>query len=128
NLANGTPIFEAVNLDPSTGAPADAARRFRSKNFAAFFQDDWKVTPRLTVNLGLRYEYFAPLSDEDNHISNLLFAPTDLANAKVQLVDRLFEGDKNNFGPRLGFAYNPSWLEDRMVVRGGFGIAYNRIP
>jgi hypothetical protein len=128
NLANGTPIFEAVNLDPSTGAPADASRRFRSKDFAAFFQDDWKVTPRFTLNLGLRYEYFAPLSDEDNRISNLLFPATDLTAARVQIVDQLYDGDKNNFGPRIGFAYNPSWLGDRMVVRGGFGIAYNRIP
>jgi hypothetical protein len=129
NLANDTPIFEAINLDPSTGAPADAQRNFRSRDFAAFFQNDWQVNPHLTVNLGLRYEYFSPLSETEDRITNLLFPGAgDLATSRVEQVDQLFEGDKNNFGPRIGFAYNPAWLDERMVVRGGFGIAYNRIP
>ncbi len=128
NLANETPIFEAINADPTTGAPADARRSFRSKDFAAFFQNDWKVTPRLTLNLGLRYEYYAPLTETEDRISNLIFGQNDLVDSRVSVVDSFFEGDKNNFGPRFGFAYNPELLGDRFVVRGGFGLAYNRVP
>lgn len=128
NLANGTPIFEAINADPNTGAPADAQRHYRSHDIAAFFQNDWKVTPRLTLNFGLRYEYFAPLSDTDGRLSNIIFGADKLQDAQVRLVDQLFDGDKNNFGPRFGFAWNPEALDERLVLRGGFGVAYNRIP
>ncbi|HVW83514.1 MAG TPA: TonB-dependent receptor, partial [Bryobacteraceae bacterium] len=56
NLANDTPVFEAINADPNTGAPASAQRYFRDTIYAGFVQDDWKVRPSLTLNLGLRYE------------------------------------------------------------------------
>ena len=59
NLANDAPIFEAVNADPSTGAPSAGDRKYASNNYAAFIQDDWKFLPNLTVNLGLRWEYFS---------------------------------------------------------------------
>ncbi len=128
NLANDTPIFEGINADPTTGAPADAARKYKTNDYAFFVQDDWKVRPNLTLNLGLRYEYFPPIKDDLNRQSNIIFGPNGLVDAKVQVVDQLFKPDKNNFGPQIGFAYSPGLFKEKAVIRGGFGIGYNRIP
>ncbi len=129
NLANGTPIFEAINLDPRTGEPADAQRYFRTSYYAGFVQNDWKIKPNFTLNLGLRYEYFSPLTEKRGRIANLVFpAPGDLQSSRVEVSDRLYNPDRNNFAPRLGFAWSPKRFEDRVVVRGGYGLAYNRIP
>ncbi|MDT4895317.1 MAG: hypothetical protein QOH25_394 [Acidobacteriota bacterium] len=132
NFANGTPILEEVNVDPRTGGPADAKRHFRSGDYAFFVQDDWKVRPNLTLNLGLRYEYFTPLTEKDGLLSVLRFGSQGLKNSHVEVVDQFFKPDRNNFGPRFGFAYSPNFgdllKEGRAVIRGGAGIQYNRIP
>jgi len=128
NLANDTPIFEGINADPVTGAPADAARDYQTNDYAFFVQDDWKVRRNLTVNLGLRYEYFPPIKDKLNRQSNIVLGQNGLVDAKVVVVDQLFKPDRNNFGPQIGFAYSPGLLREKGVIRGGFGIGYNRIP
>ena len=129
NLANDAPIFEGINTDPRTGLPGDAQKYFRTKNFALFTQDDWKIRPNVTLNLGLRWEYFSPLTEKRGQLSNLIFpAPGDLANASVRAVDQLYDKTWTNFSPRLGFAYSPVVFSSKLVVRGGFGIFYNRIP
>jgi hypothetical protein len=129
NLANDTPIFEGINTDPRTGLPGDAQKYFRTSNWALFIQDDWKIRRNLTLNLGLRWEYFSPLSEARGQLSNIIFpAPGDLANATVRTVDPLYDKTWTNFSPRLGFAYSPTLFKSNLVVRGGFGIFYNRIP
>jgi hypothetical protein len=134
NLANDTPIFEAVNVDPRTGDPADAQRYFSTPYYAGFAQDDWKVRPNLTLNFGVRYEYFAPLTEKNGTLANLFFTPGAEQSGQVRPVERFHDPDKNNFAPRFGFAYSPRWKlgklfdGDRAVIRGGFGLAYNRIP
>jgi hypothetical protein len=128
NLANGTPIFESINADPVTGLPADAQRYFRTKDYAGFIQDDFKFRPNLTFNLGLRYEYFTPLREKNGRLSTLQFGPNGLADAKVVVVDELWKPDRNNFAPRLGFAWSPAGFNEKMVWRGGFGISFNRHP
>src|SRR5712692_941476 len=126
NFANSTPIFESINADPRTGGPANGQRYLRSKAMAFFAQDDWKVKPNLTVNLGLRYEYYPPLSDAKGQLSNITIPSSGLVNAKVGLAASLIQPDRNNFAPRLGFAWSPSRFHESTVVRGGFGVAYNR--
>ncbi|HUE84402.1 MAG TPA: TonB-dependent receptor [Pyrinomonadaceae bacterium] len=128
NFANDTPIFESINLDPSTGAPAASRRKMRTGNYGFFVQDDWKFRPNLTLNLGLRYEIFSPLKAKDGQLGNLVLGPNGLVDARVELFDKIHKTDKNNFGPQLGFAWSPTRFEDRMVLRGGFGIGYNRLP
>lgn len=138
NFANDTPLFYSVNADPRTGGLAQSQRHFRSSTTAFFAQNDWKVRPNLTLNLGLRWEYFSPLSEKDGLLSNFVFGPPgqELTGASLVVVDRLYPPDRNNFAPRVGFAYSPNYgdsfggllNENRMVIRGGFGIAYNRIP
>lgn len=138
NFANDTPLFYQINADPRTGGPAVSQRHFRSTTDAVFAQNDWKVRPNLTVNLGLRWEYFAPLSEKDGILSNLVFGPAgqELTAARLNVVKSLYPPDRNNFGPRVGFAYSPNYgerfgglfNENKMVLRGGFGVVYNRIP
>ncbi len=128
NLANDTPVFEQINADPSTGAPADAQRYFRTHTYGLFVQDQWKVRPNLTLTLGLRWEYFSPITETRDRLSNLVYAaPATLLGARVETVGEVFHRDRNNFGPRFGFAYNPHrW--NKLMVRGGFGIYYQRVP
>ena len=125
NLANQTPVFEAVNASPITGAPADAQRYFRTRTFAEYLQDDWKARPNLTVSLGVRWEIFAPLRETRGQISNIQFGPKGLEDARIVSGGPLYHIDYTNLAPRLGIAYNPT---PRFVVRTGFGIYYNRIP
>ncbi len=88
---------------------------------AFFIQDDFRITPNLTVNLGVRYELSGvPLG---------LFGATDAESLGV-LVPGPVEKDNNNWAPRVGFAYSPrsenKWLGDGLTVfRGGFGIGYD---
>src|SRR5713226_5452885 len=86
--------------------------------FAVFAQDDFKVTPRLTLNLGLRYEYWTnPVGASTQTLNAISNAPgvITFGNPKT---------DKNNFGPRVGFAYDPTG-RGKTSIRGGFGIAYD---
>jgi hypothetical protein len=133
NFANDASVFEEIDVDPRTGGQANARRNFRDNIYGFFFQDDWKVRPNLTVNLGLRYEYFTPVKEGDNRLSALILGPPgrELLDAHLEVVDSLTDPDKNNFGPRIGFAYSPdfsSLLRNRAVIRGGFGVYYNRVP
>jgi len=131
NLANDAPIFYQINADPQTGGVANAQRHFRSNSYGLFFQDDWRVRPNLTLNLGLRYEYFGVLQEQNNQVANFVFGPGGgLTGSRVEPTSQLYNPDKNNFAPRFGFAYSPKrfGLEQKLVIRGGAGIAYNRIP
>src|SRR5216683_8020515 len=112
SLHDALPIFEAINADPRNGGPANGQRYLRSKATAFFLQDDWKVKPNLTLNLGLRYEYYPPLSDAKGQLSNITIPSSGLVNSKVGFADSLIQPDRNNFGPRLGFAWSPSRLHE----------------
>ena len=128
NMPNDTPIFEQIDANPQTGGPADAQRYLRSKDYAFFFQDDWKVKPNLTLNLGLRWEFFAPFNDAKNRLSNISFGSGGvLATSTVGHVNSLINSTHRDVGPRLGFAWSPSRFKGgSTVIRGGGGIAYNR--
>jgi hypothetical protein len=128
NMPNDTPIFEQIDANPKTGGPADAQRYLRTKVYAVFFQDDWKVRPNLTLNLGLRWEYFSPLSDAKNNLTNLQFgAGGVLATSTLAHVSSLIPSTKRDFGPRLGFAWSPSRFRgEGTVVRGGVAVAFNK--
>jgi hypothetical protein len=95
----------------------------RQRLHFAYVQDDFKVNPRLTLNVGLRYEFSTPLYEDQNRLSN--YDPT--TNTIVRATDgslfqrSLVHPDYKNFAPRLGFAYS---ITSRTVVRGGYGIAY----
>ena len=94
----------------------------RNMHFA-YLQDDWRATSKLTLNLGLRYEYSTPNWEANNVLSNFDPASNRLILAKDgSIYDRaLVDPDRNNVGPRLGFAYT---VTPGTVVRGGYGVSY----
>jgi hypothetical protein len=94
----------------------------RNMHFA-YIQDDWRATRRLTLNLGIRYEYSTPYWEANNVLSNYDPATGTMILAKDgSIYDRaLVDPDRNNFGPRLGFAYT---LARGTVIRGGYGVSY----
>jgi len=128
NFANGTPIFEQISVNPSSGGPSNAARHYRTTDYGIFFQDDWKVRSNLTLNIGFRYDYFGPPSDALGQLENLIpgAGTTGLQTAQAVIPSHMWNSTRRNLGPRLGFAWSPERTNGNAVVRGGFGIAYNR--
>jgi len=107
----------------STIAVGNPERFVHVNAFNAYVQDSWQLTRRLNVSYGLRYEYFGPMqSDTPSNIAN--FVPG--TGFVLQSSRALFDPGKNHFGPRLGFAYQPTAKGD-LVVRGGFGVFYDQI-
>ncbi len=93
--------------------------------YAFFVQDDWRVTNWLTLNLGLRYELQTPLTEESGRLGNFIpeFGEVVLS-GDPRLPEGLLYTDKNNWGPRVGFAFRP-FKDDKTVIRGGAGIYYS---
>jgi len=98
------------------------APAFRVWEPSGYVQDDWRVVPRLTLNLGIRYDVFTPFTEAHNHISNFdpytatLLVPGVNAGATAGV-----QTDYSNVAPRVGFAF---LAEPKTVVRGGFGLTY----
>ena len=118
-------FFEGVTVDPRGGSLI-SKRYFRTSDYGIFVQDDWKIRPNLTLNLGVRWEYFKPDSEAKNTLSNYVLGSQGFINGSVKPANHLYDGDYNNFGPRLGFAWTPTKYDNKLVFRGGFGLLYNR--
>src|SRR6266404_4660196 len=124
-----TTLSQLVNDFVPNGAPNKALRGAGSgnvaENYNAFYwfgQDDWKITSRVTLNLGLRYEYSGtPRADNIQAINAIADDPAK------GILFRAPKPDVNNFAPRIGFAYDPTG-RGKWAVRGGAGIAYDVIP
>jgi len=94
----------------------------RTVNSSYYFQDDWKISSSLTLNLGIRYELNTAITEKFNHDANF-----DPATAGVTLATsqhpNLYDTDFHEFAPRVGFAWSPAG--NRMSIRGGYGIFYS---
>ncbi len=100
--------------------------KLRTVSNFAYVQDDWKVTPALTFNLGVRYEYASPYSEDQNRLTNfvpsLALSGSPLPFSQASNNNRYgFSPDKNDFAPRVGFADSP---DAKTSLRGGFGISF----
>ncbi|MGB6482889.1 MAG: carboxypeptidase regulatory-like domain-containing protein [Candidatus Acidiferrales bacterium] len=129
DFTNGAPIYEAINVDPATGGPEEAARYYRESDYGVFVQDDWKFRPDLTLNLGLRWDYYGPPSEARGNLENIIPGSSPISGlvfARAVFPGHMYNATMRNFGPRIGFAWSPSFLHAKTVVRGGFGIAYDR--
>ena len=118
NLLLGNP---PAHLDRSVpGGPY-----FQSgKEISFFVQDDWKVNADLTLNLGLRYDIFTPYTERFDRQLNFVPEQSALIRAGGGVPRGLRETDKNNFGPRIGFAWSGLKADKTFVVRGGYGLLY----
>jgi len=106
----------------SGGDPAFDLRE-GAKQFAAYFQDDWKITPRLTLNLGVRYDVDFGFVDNAHAAENRTFQALRIIGSPF--ARKVVEDDKNNISPRIGFAWDFRG-DGRSVIRGGYGIYYDQ--
>jgi hypothetical protein len=132
DFLNDAPYAENGTFDPLTGIPASFRYDTRSNLYAAFIQDNYKIKPNLTLTYGLRWEYFGPLTTKQDNLGVLQLGSTpgtELTGMYFRVGGPLYNADKANFGPQLGFAWSPTSflnhnLANRLVIRGGFGIGY----
>jgi hypothetical protein len=146
-------------LQTITAGKPDSHIRLRSTEYNFFFNDNWRARPNLTVDYGLRYEYNTVPREQNRRIENALAlkdlptaggsrfddtVSTDAFNAAVSAYKQVLAGrtgiydpDKNNFGPHIGFAWSPTaergvlatlfGKQNATVIRGGYGVYYDTI-
>ncbi len=150
----GTNVFGETDMADFTIMGSGVNNRdVLAHDFNGFFNDDWRVTDRFTLTLGLRYDFFGPFTEAQGRFVG--FDPTRLATATIPgfpagdnaaiiggfvqasnaknplplvptVQASLVPPDKNDFAPRVGFAWQPLADSKRFVVRGGYGIYYDR--
>ena len=148
-IVNGQPVPATgydfadflLGLPQQTSVQFGGAEYFRGNYWDLYAQDEWKMRANLTLNLGVRYEYVSPLTEIGNRLVNLDLSPGVLNPAMPlgatpvapilagqaglysgNLPDSLVRPDREDFAPRIGFAWKPF---SNTVVRGGYGINYN---
>jgi hypothetical protein len=121
DLLLGFPLLTSV-------ARVDNPQQIRTESYNFFINDSFRVTPRLTLIGGLRYEYNSPAVDKDDRANVYDVTTRSLVQVGTNGVPRSgFGADKNNFAPRVGFAWTIS--DDQLtVLRGGYGVYYDQSP
>ena len=159
---SGNPFTDFLGGFAPTGVPLTGLtvmgsgvpqRNVRSQDISGFVNDDWRISERLTLTLGLRYDYFSPFTEAQGRFVG--FDPNRLETAIIpgfpvgdnvaitggfvqagnarnplpgvpEVRSSLVAPDRNNFAPRIGFAWQPLNDGGRFVVRGGYGVYYDR--
>jgi hypothetical protein len=123
--ATGSALGDFLDGVPDTSQIAfgNADKYFRQNVMDAFVNDDWRVAPSLTINVGLRWEYGGPISELYGRLVNLDIAPGFTAATPVT-GNSLLQPDKHAFEPRVGLAWRP-FPASSMIVRAGYGVYYN---
>ena len=122
--------------DTSSIAFGNADKYFRAASYDAYVTDDWRVSPALTLNAGMRWEYGSPITELYGRLVNLDIAPGFAAVAPVvsghptgsltgyRYPDSLVHPDRHGFEPRIGLAWRP-FLASSTVIRAGYGVNYD---
>ena len=112
--------------DTASIAFGNADKYFRANSWDAYVSDDWRFRSGFSLTLGVRYEYNSPISELYGRLVNLAVANQFAAATPVvaQSAGSLIQPDRNNFAPRIGFAWRP-FAASTMIVRGGYGIYYD---
>ena len=115
----GFPLLTSV-------ARVDNPQQIRTESYNFFINDSYRVTSRLTLTAGLRYEYNSPPVDAEDRATVFDLDTRNIVAVGTNGVPRSgFEADKNNFAPRVGFAWS---IGESTVLRGGYGIYYDQSP
>jgi hypothetical protein len=130
-FAADQPYEQTLIANPATGKPSEQERDFTFYESALFAQDDWKVTHRLTLTLGVRNDYFGDPSERRGELTSITLGTGEtwdeqFANASVGPVKHLFHPSPRNFSPRIGLAYDP-FGDGKSSIRAGFSLAYEPI-
>jgi hypothetical protein len=131
DFASDKPDFQSITFDPTTGGVANEERYWLRSDYATYVQDNWKVKPNLSLDMGLRWEFPSNPSEAQGNRSNLVLGSgttlqQQIASAFVRKSTNAFSEEKRDyFAPRLGIAWQPSWMKD-LSIRAGGGIYYNR--
>ncbi len=140
---NGTsstsPLVQLLQGIPSTAQSVDSGvlMDLYQNSYGAYIQDDVRATSRLTLNLGVRWDYYVPVTEGHNELSAPDLSPASatctpkpgcefIVAGTNGLPDAIYLPDRNNFAPRVGFAWRPL-DSDRLVVRSGYGIYYDQL-
>jgi hypothetical protein len=121
----GTGIGDLLLGLPTLGIQSQytGPQTLRSKSWSGYFQDDWKATRNLTLNLGVRYEYDSPATDPTNRMATFDFQTGQTVPVGTDGLSRSGTRPKeDDFAPRVGFAWSPM---SHTVIRGGYGIYYD---
>ncbi len=115
----GFPLLTSV-------ARVDNPQQIRTESYNFFINDSWRVTPQLTLTGGLRYEYNSPPVDAADRATIFDLETRNIVPVGTSGVPRSgFDADKNNFAPRVGFAWS---MNEKTVLRGGYGVYYDQSP
>ena len=128
DFANDAPYFESGTFNYQTGVPFSNREDNRDSVWGFFVQDDFKILPNLTINAGIRWSYFSPYFSKENNLDVAQFGAGSaaLTGLNIRVGGNLATAQKNNWGPQLGFAWQPKSSQGKAVLRGGFGINYNQ--
>lgn len=152
SVSGASLTFNVNKPSETTFSPVVRIKDYHQNEWGAFFKDDWKVRPDLTLNVGLRYDFYgvpweangmnaspiggsAALFGISGTSFNDMWVPGRMAGQPtvLQLVGKnsnhpdtlLYQNDRNNFGPAVGFSWSLPWGgKEKTVVRGGYGISY----
>jgi hypothetical protein len=145
----GSWYLAGASVDTTNGQVPDFYRGYRANEYAFYGQDDWRIAPRLTLNLGVRWDYFGPPHNFKPNVDSNFYFGTPVtpivttstnpffprnsvfyayeATARAEVRnDSIWNKDTNNFAPRVGFAFD-ALGNQKLVLRSGFGIFYDRL-
>lgn len=127
DFLNDAPHSEGGGFSPTTGSPTTLRQDDREDIWGFFAQDDVKVRSNLTLNLGLRWSYFGPVTSKQGNIFRAIpGSGSAFMTGLIVRPDTSWDAQKDNLSPQVGFAWSPGIYHGKVVFRGGYGLNYNQ--